>query len=60
VRLAAIWFPSQHGEMCPEIVQNGSAHAVRHPWYSILYIQVLIAIALGILIGHFFLIPAKR
>src|SRR3984957_6744268 len=24
------------------------------PWYSILYIQVLIAIALGILLGHFF------
>jgi aerobic C4-dicarboxylate transport protein len=26
----------------------------RQPWYSILYIQVLIAIALGILIGHFY------
>src|SRR3981081_4676714 len=25
----------------------------RQPWYSILYIQVLIAIALGILIGYF-------
>ena len=24
------------------------------PWYSVLYIQVLIAIAIGILIGHFF------
>src|SRR2546430_15556973 len=24
------------------------------PWYSVLYIQVLIAIAVGILIGHFF------
>src|SRR6195952_5533452 len=24
------------------------------PWYKILYIQVLIAIALGILIGHFY------
>ena len=24
------------------------------PWYSILYIQVLIAIAVGILIGHYF------
>ena len=23
------------------------------PWYSVLYIQVLIAIAIGILIGHF-------
>ena len=26
----------------------------RQPWYKILYIQVLIAIALGILIGHFY------
>src|SRR5215510_13634279 len=26
----------------------------RRPWYSVLYIQVLIAIAVGILIGHFF------
>ena len=26
----------------------------RKPWYSILYIQVLIAIAIGILIGHFY------
>jgi aerobic C4-dicarboxylate transport protein len=29
--------------------------AVRHkPWYRILYVQVLIAIGLGILIGNFF------
>src|SRR5229473_1993373 len=29
--------------------------AFRHqPWYKILYVQVLIAIALGILIGHFY------
>ncbi|MEA2820318.1 MAG: aerobic C4-dicarboxylate transport protein, partial [Bradyrhizobium sp.] len=30
--------------------------AVHHhqPWYKILYVQVLIAIALGILIGHFY------
>src|SRR6266852_1826173 len=27
---------------------------VRRPWYAILYIQVLIAIAIGILLGHFF------
>src|ERR1700689_1553532 len=26
----------------------------RHPWYTVLYIQVLIAIALGIVIGHYF------
>ncbi|HEX7882647.1 MAG TPA: dicarboxylate/amino acid:cation symporter [Afipia sp.] len=28
--------------------------STRSPWYSILYVQVLIAIALGILIGHFY------
>jgi aerobic C4-dicarboxylate transport protein len=28
--------------------------AERRPWYSILYIQVLIAIAVGVFIGHFF------
>src|SRR5437016_9279323 len=29
--------------------------ATRHqPWYRVLYVQVLIAIALGILIGHFY------
>src|SRR5215813_5658144 len=27
---------------------------IHRPWYSVLYIQVLIAIALGILLGHFF------
>jgi aerobic C4-dicarboxylate transport protein len=26
----------------------------RGPWYTILYVQVLIAIAIGVLIGHFF------
>ena len=26
----------------------------RRPWYSILYVQVLIAIAIGIFVGHFF------
>jgi aerobic C4-dicarboxylate transport protein len=29
-----------------------SAH--RRPWYTVLYVQVLIAIAVGILIGHYF------
>src|ERR1700754_725744 len=28
--------------------------ATRTPWYSVLYIQVLIAIALGVLVGHFY------
>jgi aerobic C4-dicarboxylate transport protein len=31
-----------------------SAPAHRKPWYAILYVQVLIAIAIGVLIGHFF------
>src|SRR5438477_13011124 len=26
----------------------------RRPWYTILYLQVLIAIALGVVLGHFF------
>jgi aerobic C4-dicarboxylate transport protein len=26
----------------------------RRPWYTVLYVQVLIAIALGVLIGHYF------
>jgi aerobic C4-dicarboxylate transport protein len=26
----------------------------RRPWYTVLYVQVLIAIAVGIIIGHFF------
>src|SRR6266704_6696485 len=28
--------------------------SVRRPWYAILYIQVLIAIAIGIILGHFY------
>lgn len=32
----------------------GKAPARRKPWYAILYVQVLLAIALGILIGRFF------
>src|SRR4051794_27311690 len=31
-----------------------AARAPRRPWYRVLYIQVLIAIAIGILIGHFY------
>ena len=37
--------------MSTEAVRPATA---RQPWYSILYIQVLIAIMLGILIGYFF------
>src|ERR1700736_128534 len=28
--------------------------AARRPWYSLLYVQVLIAIVIGIAIGHYF------
>jgi aerobic C4-dicarboxylate transport protein len=28
--------------------------AARRPWYTVLYVQVLLAIAAGILIGHMF------
>ena len=31
-----------------------AAHHKHQPWYKILYIQVLIAIAAGVLIGHFY------
>jgi aerobic C4-dicarboxylate transport protein len=35
--------------------KSGCAMTGSHPpWYSVLYVQVLIAIALGILIGHYF------
>jgi aerobic C4-dicarboxylate transport protein len=30
------------------------APAARRPWYTVLYVQVLIAIAVGIALGHFF------
>jgi aerobic C4-dicarboxylate transport protein len=33
-------------------VQTGSALSHKEPWYKVLYIQVLIAIALGILLGY--------
>src|SRR5271156_3256705 len=36
------------------LAASGRAPAAHHPWYTILYVQVLIAIALGILLGHFF------
>ena len=37
--------------LAPPPRRTSPAHG---PWYTILYIQVLIAIALGILLGHFF------
>jgi aerobic C4-dicarboxylate transport protein len=35
-------------------IPQGSRSAAGQPWYSILYVQVLIAIVVGVLIGHFF------
>jgi len=37
---------------CPEDVLASPHH--RTPWYKVLYVQVLIAIGLGIVIGHFY------
>jgi aerobic C4-dicarboxylate transport protein len=34
-------------------VESGASLAIPRPWFRHLYVQVLIAIALGILIGHF-------
>src|SRR5258707_9767796 len=28
--------------------------SARRPWYAVLYVQVLVAIAIGVLLGHFF------
>ncbi|WP_024517697.1 dicarboxylate/amino acid:cation symporter [Bradyrhizobium sp. Tv2a-2] len=39
--------------MTPVAIQPASRHP-HQPWYRILYVQVLIAIALGVLIGHFY------
>src|SRR4051812_13188412 len=38
----------------PSVGPASRAVPHRGPWYTILYVQVLIAIAIGILIGHFF------
>src|SRR5262249_19450585 len=56
--------PSAYG-ICPDLDQgipmsqalsddSVAAPPKRRPWYTALYVQVLIAIAIGILIGHFF------
>jgi aerobic C4-dicarboxylate transport protein len=37
-----------------QIAIQPAVHRRHQPWYKILYIQVLIAIALGVLIGYFF------
>ena len=33
---------------------TAAATRASHPWYTILYVQALIAIALGILVGNFY------
>src|SRR5215467_5202637 len=38
---------------------SAPTRAARRPWYAILYVQVLIAIAAGILLGHFYPDAAK-
>src|SRR5450432_2682462 len=40
--------------MAKKIVPAVAARAPHQPWYTILYVQVLIAIALGVVIGHYF------
>jgi aerobic C4-dicarboxylate transport protein len=41
--------------MAQATVTEGTARAPRRkPWYTVLYIQVLIAIAIGIAVGHFY------
>jgi len=40
--------------MMDSISQGKTASAARRPWYTILYVQVLIAIGLGILLGRYF------
>ena len=45
---------SSHGmDMAQAIHAPASAAAPREPWYKVLYIQVLIAIALGVLLGWY-------
>ena len=36
------------------MAESGDSMNERRPWYTILYVQVLIAIAVGVLVGHFF------
>ncbi len=40
--------------MAEATVIRGTRAAPRKPWYTVLYIQVLIAIALGVAVGHFY------
>ncbi|KQZ01313.1 sodium:dicarboxylate symporter [Pseudolabrys sp. Root1462] len=44
----------------PQTSVAAATRAARTPWYRILYIQVLIAIAIGIVLGHFWPDVAKQ
>jgi aerobic C4-dicarboxylate transport protein len=37
-----------------QTIPQGTKRAAHQPWYSILYVQVLIAIVIGVFIGHYF------
>ncbi|HEY2247331.1 MAG TPA: dicarboxylate/amino acid:cation symporter [Pseudolabrys sp.] len=37
-----------------QTIPQRAGRAAHQPWYSILYVQVLIAIVIGVLIGHYF------
>jgi aerobic C4-dicarboxylate transport protein len=37
-----------------QTIPQGTKRATHQPWYSILYVQVLIAIVIGVFIGHYF------
>ena len=43
----------------PGMVARMSAPLPRKPWYRVLYIQVLIAVALGIVVGHYWMAIGK-
>jgi aerobic C4-dicarboxylate transport protein len=40
--------------MKTQTIPQRAGRAAHQPWYSILYVQVLIAIVIGVLIGHYF------
>src|SRR5215510_8642121 len=49
--MGASFHPPASAPMTTEAIRSPARH--HQPWYKILYVQVLIAIALGILVGYF-------
>src|ERR1700745_1704459 len=45
---------ANRGQHMTAVAIQPTGHHSRQPWYRILYVQVLIAIALGVLIGYFY------